>query len=71
VILIAGAVNGFTGTVVYVTAPAKNTPEDARGMTGYENSVTGAERIFAGYVRRPADYDPLLTYSVNFLTDYV
>ena len=39
-------------------------------MTDHENLHTGAERIFAVYVKCIADPDPLFTGSADFLTDH-
>jgi len=53
-----------------IAFPVENVAEDATGMTGHENSSTGAERIFAVYVKWSAGHDPFLTCSVDFLTGH-
>jgi hypothetical protein len=70
VILLAGTVNKETGSVMLIAFPVENVAEDATGMTGHENSSTGAERIFAVYVKWSAGHDPFLTCSVDFLTGH-
>jgi hypothetical protein len=39
-------------------------------MTDHEDSFTGGEGLSAVYVERSAGHDPLLTCSVNLLTDH-
>ena len=71
VILLAEGAVILTGGVILIAVPVENMPEGVMGMTDHEDSFTGAERIFAVYVERITGHDPLLTCSVNFLTDHV
>ena len=71
VIFITGDVMILTGYAILLAVPVENMPEGVMERTGHEDLFTGAERIFAAYVERTAGHDPLLTGSVNFLTDHV